>query len=94
MSEKRDPTSRYRPPHETPFIKKMRNLLDASEIIENADLMGHLAKIRSHLASATDENLSDLVRLSVQMTPEKYTGTFKDILAEFKKRRQSCRSEL
>ena len=93
MSEERDPSSRYRPPHETPFIQKMRNLLDASETLGSADLMVHLARVRSHLASATDEDLSNLVRLSVQMTPKKYTGTFQDILTEFKRRRQSCRSE-
>lgn len=93
MSSRKVLPSRFRPPRETQFIQRLRNLMDESDGVMGPQLMGRLAKVRQHLAVATDEDLNDVVRLSVQSTPEKYTGTFAEILNEFRIRRQSCRND-
>lgn len=97
MTVPRNVPSRFRPPRETHFIRKLRELMELSSGYESdpTGYLVHTRKIRKHIAlECTDgDHLDDFVRFSVQRDPDKYAGSFKEIRAFLGKRVEQFREE-
>ena len=95
MDERRDPPSRFRPPRDTPFVRALVRLLDDTpDERMPKQFIRHMVEIRRHIARATDDDLPDLVRLSVQRQLNVTSdASFDELLQLMRERRDAYRHE-